>query len=204
MYLPPSSRSGKDGKGRKRVGRGKRGNDSNKRRNQSDTNGQQRAAGDEPPNGLLSLDDFGWRSFDMFDVLETERYGTVFRAVFRGEEVAVKLCDLWQHPDYEKEMLTKAKTYICLEQLQGRTIPKFKGAGYKAGGLFAIATEIAGSPIEVEELSDQERREIVMALSDIHDDGVLHNDFRPENILIQHRRDGSKAKFIDFAFSERV
>jgi serine/threonine protein kinase len=140
----------------------------------------------------------------MIDVLGTGCCGTVFRAVFRGEEVAVKLCDLWQHPDYEKEMLTEAKAYMCLEQLQGCTIPKLKGVGYTAGGLFAIVTEIAGSPIEVEELSDQERSEIVTALSDIHDHGVLHKDIRPENILIQHRRDGSKATFIDFALSERV
>jgi hypothetical protein len=138
MYRPttgPSSRSGKDRKGRKREGRAKRDSDYNKRRNKTDTKGQQRVAGDEPLKEPLRLEDFGWRSFDMIDVLGTRRCGTVFRAVFRGEEVAVKLCDLWQHPDYEKEMLTEAKAYMCLEQLQGRTIPKLKGVGYTAGRL---------------------------------------------------------------------
>ena len=59
-------------------------------------------------------------------------------------------------------MLTEVKTYMSLEQLQGRTIPKLEGAGYTAGKFFAIAAEI-----EVEELSDQGRNEMVKALSDI-------------------------------------
>ncbi|RUS26934.1 hypothetical protein BC938DRAFT_483916, partial [Jimgerdemannia flammicorona] len=110
--------------------------------------GKQRAAGNEQSKGVLRLEDFGWDSFDVIDVLGNGRCGTVFKAVLRGEEVALKLCDLWQCPGYEEEMLTEAKTYMALEQLQGRTIPKLKGAGYTAGGLFAIATEIMGSPIE--------------------------------------------------------
>lgn len=56
----------------------------------------------------------------------------------------------------------------------------------------------------MEELSDQERNEIVKALSDIHNHGVLHKDICPENILTQCHRDGFKAMFIDFAFSKRV
>lgn len=159
---------------------------------------------DGDSKGILRLEDFGWDSFDVIDVLGNGRCGTVFKAVLRGEKVAFKLCDLWQYPQYEKEMLTKVKTYMSLEQLQGRTIPKLKGAGYTAGGFFAIATEIAGSPIEVEELSDQERNEIVKALSDIHDHGVLHKDIRPENILIERHRDGFRVMFIDFAFSKGV
>lgn len=199
MHHPPkgfSSRSRRVGQGRNRGGAGERGGSSN--------TGKQRAAGDERSEGVLRLEDFGWDSFDVIDVLGNGRCGTVFGAVLRGEKVAFKLCDLWQYPEYEKEMLTEVKTYMSLEQLQGRTIPKLKGAGYTAGGFFAIATEIAGSPIEVEELSDQERNEIVKALSDIHDHSILHKDICPENILIQRHRDGFKVMFIDFAFSERV
>lgn len=71
----------------------------------------------------------------MIDVLGNGCCGTVFKNVLRGEKVAFKLCDLWQYPEYEKEMLTEVKTYMFLEQLQGRTIPKLKGAGYTAGGV---------------------------------------------------------------------
>lgn len=207
-YHPPkgsSSRSGRGGQGRNRGSTGKRGGSSNTgKRDQSNIKGGQRAAGNEQSNGVLRLEDFGWDSFDVIDVLGNGRCGTVFKAVLRGEKVAFKLCDLWQYPEYEKEMLTEVKTYMSLEQLQGRTVPKLKGAGYTAGGFFAIATEIAGSPIEVEELSDQERNETVKALSNIHDHGILHKDICPENILIQRHRYGFKVVFIDFAFSERV
>ncbi|RPB01467.1 hypothetical protein L873DRAFT_1803683 [Choiromyces venosus 120613-1] len=93
---------------------------------------------------------------------------------------------------------------MSLKQLQGHSIPKLKGAGHTAGGFFIIATEIAGSPIELEELSDQERNEIVKALSDIHCHGLLHEDIRPGNILIQRYHDTFRVMFIDFAFSKSI
>lgn len=207
-YHPPKgslSRFGRGGQSRDRGCAGQKAGSSNRdKRNQCNIGGKQGAAGSGQSEGVLRLEDFGWDSFDVIDVLGNGRCGTVFKAVLRGEKVAFKLCDLWQYPKYEKEMLTEVKTYMSLEKLQGRTIPKLKGAGYTTGGFFAIATEIAGSPIEVEELSDQERNDIVKALSDIHNHGVLHKDIRPENILIERHRDGFKVMFIDFAFSERV
>ena len=47
-------------------------------------------------------------------------------------------------------MMNEANIYIFLEELQGITIPKLKAFVYTAGGLFAIATEVAGSPVKVE------------------------------------------------------
>ena len=200
MYNPPRSGRGGRGCAGKRGGRGgirKSRNTGN--RKQSNAKRNQRAAGNE-----LRLEHFDWGSFKVVGVLGYGRSGTVFEAVLRGEKVAFKLCDIWQNPEYEEEMLTEVKTYMSLEQLQGRTVPKLKGAGYTAGGLFAIVTKIAGSRKKVEELSDQERNEIVKALSDIHDHGVLHEDIRPANILIQRRRNRFKVMFIDFALSKRV
>ena len=128
----------------------------------------------------------------------------MFEATFRGERVALKLCDLWQHPEYHEEMLNEAQTYLELGELQGHAIPKLKSASYTAGGLFALMTELAGSTIEVNELSNQERRKIVRQLMDIHDHGFLHGDVSTDNILIQHYHDGSKIMFIDFAFSKKI
>lgn len=114
-HLPKgsSSRSGRGGQGRDREGTGKRdGSGSTGERNQSNIKGKQRAAGNEQSRGVLGLEDFGWDSFDVIDVLGNGRCGTVFKAVLRGEKVAFKLCDLWQYPEYEKEMLTEVKTYV--------------------------------------------------------------------------------------------
>ena len=44
------------------------------------------------------------------------------QAVLRGEEVPLKLCNLLQCPGYEEELLIEVKTYMTLEQLQGRTV----------------------------------------------------------------------------------
>ena len=158
----------------------------------------------EQPEGSPELENFGWDGLKVIDVLGYGRCGTVYKAVLRGEEVAYKLLDLWKHPDYEEEFLHEGEIYTYLKELQGHTIPKLKGFGYTAGGFLVFATEIAGSPIIVEELSDQERNEIVTALSGIHDRGILHNDIRPENILIQRHSDGFKVMFIDFTLSRDI
>ena len=98
----------------------------------------------------------------------------MFEAIFRGERVALKLCDLWQHLEYQEEMFTEVCTYLALKDLQGVMIPQLKGAGYTPGGLFVLATQIAGSPIEVQKLSDQERGQVLRILSEIHGRGICH------------------------------
>ena len=162
---------------------------------------------DDDGNGgeeLIPLEFFDWDSFSTLSVLGTGRSGTVFKAILHGEMVALKICDLWQHPHYKKELLNEVKVYHALKDLQGYCIPRFKGAGYTAGGLWATATDIVGSPLkDVKSLSDQERLVIQTALSSIHRHGFVHNDIRKDNILI--KRDGSQfsASFIDFAFSKQ-
>jgi serine/threonine protein kinase len=92
---------------------------------------------------------------------------------------------------------------MALERLQGHVIPQFKGAGYSAGGLLLSITELAGSPIDTNNLSDLERGEIITALSRIHREGVIHNDIRLENILIECHPKSFTIKIIDFALSKR-
>ena len=127
----------------------------------------------------------------------------MFRTRWRGETVAAKICDLYQHPEYEEEVLTEVAVYDALKALQGVCIPHFKLAGYD-GGIFVIATEFAGSPLELDKLSHWDRLEIVDKLSLIHTYGILHNDIRPQNILIHHYNKGIKVRFIDFAMSKRT
>ncbi|CAG8647187.1 11077_t:CDS:2, partial [Paraglomus occultum] len=152
----------------------------------------------------VPLEFFDWGSFRVLNVLGMGCTGTVFKAILHGEQVALKICDLWQHPDYEKELLNEVEVYNALKDLQGDCVPRFKGAGYTAGGLFTIATDIVGRPLEdAESLSDQEYLVIRTALSSIHHYGFVHNDIHRENILVKRTSHQFYASFIDFAFSKQ-
>jgi serine/threonine protein kinase len=152
----------------------------------------------------MRLEFFDWDSFRVLDTLGTGRSGAVFKASLHGELVALKVCDLWQHPDYKEELLNEVEVYHALTDLQGQCIPRLKGAGYTAGGLFVIATEIVGRRLEdAERLTDMECRVIQRALSRVHDHGFAHNDIRKENILIKRNGRQFHAFLIDFAFSKR-
>ena len=154
----------------------------------------------------LGLVMFDWSAFDTHKVLGAGRTGTVFEATLFGEIVALKICDLWQHPDYLEELLNELEVYYALRDLQGICIPTLVDAGYTAGGLFAIATSIAGTPLtdkDVESLSKQERRVIRRALSLIHLHGYVHGDIREDNILIERSGQQFSACFIDFGYSKK-
>ena len=203
-YPPPKSGSGKGGQGSGRGGTGKKGDTSNtSKRNRPGVGGGRESPGNEQLNRELRLENFDWDSFEVAGVLGEGRSGKVFEGTLRGERVVIKLSDLWQHPELHEEMLREARTYVELGKLQGHGIPKLKGAGYTAGGLFALMTEFGGSPIEVEDLNDEKREMILHVLASIHSEGFLHGDLRCENILIEHWRDGPRITFIDFGFSRK-
>ncbi|GJJ78401.1 hypothetical protein EMPS_10760 [Entomortierella parvispora] len=150
----------------------------------------------------LDLQDVDLGEFQLQEILGSGRSGRVFRALWQDQPVALKVCDLYKHPDYEDEMLTEVTVYQVLESLQGVYIPRLLFAGYD-GGMFAVAMEMAGSPVEVESLSDENRLKIVDCLTAIHQHGILHNDIRLENILVCRDNDQLQARFIDFALSKR-
>jgi tRNA A-37 threonylcarbamoyl transferase component Bud32 len=194
---PPSgSGNGRQGSGREDAGK--------KRGNQPDTRGERKAPANKQSNrGELKLAKFDWGAFEVADVIGEGRSGKVFEGTFRGERVVIKLSDLWQHPELHEEMLREARTYVELGKLQGHGIPKLKGVGYTAGGLFALMTEFAGWPIKVENLNDEKRKMIVGVLASIHGEGLLHGDLRCENILIENYHGDPRITFIDFGFSRK-
>ncbi|KAI9241658.1 MAG: kinase-like domain-containing protein [Podila humilis] len=155
------------------------------------------------PSGFtVSVGKLGLQEFEIQELLGEGRTGRVFRAMWQGEPVALKICDLYKNPEYEDEILTEVAAYKALEALQGVCIPRFKTAGYD-GGIFAIAMEVAGSPMEVDKLSYRERLKIVDSLSLIHQHGILHNDIRLYNVLVCRCDNGFHVHFIDFAQSRR-
>ena len=153
----------------------------------------------------IEVQDLNYFDFHKKDVLGFGHSGIVRKVEWCGEEIALKISDISQHPEFKKELLNEVATYNTLKELQGKYIPILKAAGYLWDHMhFGIATEIVGTAIEVELLEYAERLEIIRALSAIHHYGILHNDIREENILIQHGSDGFRVSFIDFAFSEKT
>ncbi|KAG9064935.1 hypothetical protein KI688_003197 [Linnemannia hyalina] len=156
------------------------------------------------PNGLtVTVGKLYLHEFEIQEVLGEGRNGRVFRAMWGDEQVALKTCDLYKNPEYEDEMLTEVAVYEALKVLQGVCIPHIKTAGYD-GGIFVVAMEIVGSPMEVDTLSHEERLKIVDHLSLIHQHGIVHNDIRPHNILVRRCDGGFQVRFIDFSLSRRT
>jgi serine/threonine protein kinase len=174
------------------------------KRNRPTAGGKPKAPGNIQSNKRrLRLEMFDWDSFEATELLGEGLSGTVFDGTLRGERVAIKLTDLWQYPELHKMMLGEARVYVKLRKLQGHGIPKLKGVGYTAGGLFALMTEFVGQPIEVGKLDDQMRETIVGVLASIHREGILHGDIKDDNILVEYCHDGPRITFIDFGSSKR-
>ncbi|KAF9536435.1 hypothetical protein EC957_010987 [Mortierella hygrophila] len=156
------------------------------------------------PNGLtVAVGKLYLHEFEIQEVLGEGRNGRVSRAMWGDEQVALKTCDLYKNPEYEDEMLTEVAVYEVLKVLQGVCIPHIKAAGYD-GGIFVVAMEIVGSPMEVDTLSHEERLKIVDHLSLIHQHGIVHNDIRPHNILVRRCDGGFQVRFVDFSLSRRT
>jgi hypothetical protein len=204
-YQPPkgiSSRFRSDWPGIDRASAGKKGIRS--KRNELSTRGKRGGPPDNRWNRReLRLENFDWGSYEVTDYLGEGLTGTVFEGTLRGERVAIKLTDLWHDPLLHKAMLREARAYVKMEYLQGHGIPKLKGVGYTAGGLFALIMEFVGMPIEVEYLDDNMREMIVGVLASIHAEGILHGDVRSDNILVKNCHDGPRITFIDFGFSRK-
>ena len=64
---------------------------------------------------------------------------------------------------------------------------------------FIIRTTIAGSMLDRKCMTGQQKAKALHALKEIHRHGVIHNDIREENILINS--DGNRIFFIDFGMA---
>ena len=95
----------------------------------------------------LRLQQFNWNSYRLMDMLGSGRNGTVFEGYFRGEIVAIKICDILRKPAYEKEMLAEVEVYSSLLMLQGKVIPELKGVGYSPSELLVFIETIHLPPI---------------------------------------------------------
>ncbi|MEM7137794.1 MAG: serine/threonine-protein kinase [Myxococcota bacterium] len=139
--------------------------------------------------------------------------GTVYRAehVQISKVVAIKLLheELQENPDnvarfhFEAEAASRLNhpntvhvfdfgttesgaLYIVMEYVDGQDVGKLIGDGgaMPFGRAAYLCAQVAGS------------------VADAHDAGILHRDLKPENIVVTERRDGERAKVLDFGLAK--
>ena len=66
-----------------------------------------------------------------------------------------------------------------------------------------FVTDFEGDRSSIVFVSDFESHEIVKTLCNIHNEGVIHNDIKPENILVRRHGNICHVMMIDFALSKR-
>ncbi|RGB22187.1 kinase-like domain-containing protein [Rhizophagus diaphanus] len=98
-------------------------------------------------------------------------------------------------------MQNEVRIYELLSDLQGKYIPKLECYGYFENGMcYVIGTTLVGNPLSYyEHITEWQKVKGMLALKAIHDRGVLHNDIREENILLDKRN--NDVYLIDFGMS---
>ena len=67
-------------------------------------------------------------------------------------------------------------------KVEGKCIPKLVLHGYWEGGMYCVGLSLCGTVPE--ELSETPKQSVLSSIDAIHDRGVLHNDIKKENILV--------------------
>jgi serine/threonine protein kinase len=96
------------------------------------------------------------------------------------------------------ELKNEVEIYDSLSDLQGKATPTLVHYGYWEGGMFCLGFSLCGNvPTR---LSDSQKQKLLDYIDAIHTRGILHNDIRKENILVD---DNGQVYLIDFAFATR-
>ncbi|PKK64328.1 hypothetical protein RhiirC2_787665 [Rhizophagus irregularis] len=98
-------------------------------------------------------------------------------------------------------MQNEVRIYQRLSNLQGIYIPNLKCYGYFENGMcYVISTTLVGKPLSFYKyITEGQKVKGMLALNAIHDRGVLHNDIRADNILLDNHN--NDVYLIDFGMS---
>jgi predicted Ser/Thr protein kinase len=137
--------------------------------------------------------DFALEDFNIKSVLGMGRTKVYYEA---KNQLALKAIDLWKQSHMLAELHNEIKMYRLLSDLQGRFIPKLLLHGYWEGGLYCIGFSLCGTvPTS---LSESQKQTVLSTIDTIHDRGIIHNDIKKENILVD---ENGMVYLIDFGFA---
>src|SRR5204863_6153469 len=129
---------------------------------------------------------YSFTDFKFKSILGEGRSGKTLLCEFHGEMIALKSVDLSKAPSYVlEEMQKEVETYKDLADIQGKYIPKLVCYGYYGGGMsFVISMTVVGTMLGEQKITKWQKSRVIKGLEEIHKRGILHNDIREENILI--------------------
>jgi tRNA A-37 threonylcarbamoyl transferase component Bud32 len=139
--------------------------------------------------------------FQNMKLLSCDEGAATFRAVWEGEDVIVKKCDIWKQPEVADEILHEAYVYSSLKEIQGRFIPTMMLEGVSDGIEMVLVTNYAGANIAHRILTTADCDKIREAIVAVHNLGVVHGDIRPQNIVAQEIEGNVRFTVIDFGLS---
>ncbi|RHZ76439.1 hypothetical protein Glove_197g34 [Diversispora epigaea] len=136
----------------------------------------------------VNQQDFSFTDFKFKNILGEGRSGKTLLCEFHGDTIALKSTDLSKAPSYVlKEMQKEVEIYKDLIDIQGKYIPRLVCYGYYGGGMsFVIGMTIVGTILSKHKIVGWQKSKALKALEAIHEHGILHNDIREENILINN------------------
>jgi predicted Ser/Thr protein kinase/ABC-type uncharacterized transport system substrate-binding protein len=120
--------------------------------------------------------------------------GPVYKCHFRGVDLAVKICDVFNNKAGVENMKREIQIYQHLKDLQGISIPELKFFGEAWGFFFIATTFIDGSHPDIKSESIQEM--LYARLRELEDFNIVHGDVKNDNMILTPT---GKLVLIDFS-----
>jgi hypothetical protein len=139
--------------------------------------------------------DFGADDFRLNSLLGEGR-SKVYLDEYLCQPIALKVSDVSKNPEMLSELLHEVLIYQTLSDLQGESIPEVLFHGYLEGILYCVGFSVCGRVPDI--MSEVQKAALFNVLGKVHELGILHNDIKKENILVD---ENGRPFLIDFGFS---